>query len=57
MTGYIRCEAGHEQAAPNQNFAGADYQPTVDSASVTNLFREIPEATEGPPGGNWRSRP
>jgi hypothetical protein len=57
MTGYIRCEAGHEQAAPNQNFAGADYQPTVDSASVTNLFREIPEVTEWPPGGNWRSRP
>jgi hypothetical protein len=57
MTGYIRCEAVAEQASPKQHFAGADYQPTEDSASVTNLFRQIPEGTEWPPEGNLRSRP
>jgi hypothetical protein len=42
MTGYIRCEAGPGEAVPYQFFAGADYQPTQDSASVTNLFPESP---------------
>ena len=48
-TGAAGNDAFHDRTYPlqsrartgraNQNFAGADYQPTEDSASVTNLFR------------------
>jgi hypothetical protein len=43
MTGHIHRKAAAEQALPNHHFVGADYQPPVDSASVTKLFRRVPE--------------
>jgi hypothetical protein len=45
MTGYFPLRSRANEALPYQVFAGADYQPTEDSASVTKLFRQFPVRT------------